>query len=98
MKIKYFALSLLACVGMMSCSNNDDLAGDDGQKGDGDINAAYLAININNVGGTGTRAGGFDDGSDAENAVTSVRFYFFNSDGSACTVNQEANYNYGKSI
>lgn len=92
MKIKYFALSLLACVGMMSCSNNDDLAGDDGQKGDGDINAAYLAININNVGGTGTRAGGFDDGSDAENEVTSVRFYFFNSDGSACTVNQGANY------
>lgn len=92
MKIKYFALSLLACVGMMSCSNNDDLAGDDGQKVDGDINAAYLAVNINNVGGTGTRANGFEDGVDAENAVTSVRFYFFNSDGSACTVNQGTNY------
>ena len=92
MKAKYLALCLLACAGMVSCSNNDDIAVDDGKKGDGSVEAAYLAVNINNVGGPESRANGYEDGSDAENAITSVRFYFFNSDGSACTVSGGNNY------
>ena len=85
MKIKYFALSLLACVGMMSCSNNDDLAGDDGQKGDGDVARSYVAVNILNTNSDGTRVAGadYEDGKGNENKITSARFYFFKSDGSA---------------
>lgn len=84
MKVKYFALSLLACVGMMSCSNNDDLAGDDGQKGDGDARS-YVAVNILNTNSDGTRVAGadYEDGKGNENKITSARFYFFKSDGSA---------------
>lgn len=92
MKVKYFALALLACAGMVSCSNNDDIT-EGGQKGDGSIETAYLAVNINNVGGPESRVdGGFEDGSDAENAIKKVRFYFFNSDGSACAVDGGNNY------
>ena len=85
MKIKYFALSLLACVGMMSCSNNDDLAGDDGQKGDGDVARSYVAVNILNTNSDGTRVAGaeYEDGKGNENKITSARFYFFKSDGNA---------------
>lgn len=85
MKIKYFALSLLACVGMMSCSNNDDLAGDGGQKGDGDVARSYVAVNILNTNSDGTRVAGaeYEDGKGNENKITSARFYFFKSDGSA---------------
>ena len=64
---------------MMSCSSSDDLNG-----GGADANdKSYLAIRINNVGSVaGSRAA--DDyavGTDDENHIESVRFYFFNSDG-----------------
>lgn len=94
MKAKYLALSLLACVGMASCSDSDNLVGDDGQGSAGDINAAYLAVNINNVGtpGTSRADGDFVDGSKEENQVDKIRFYFFNSDGSPCTVDAGNSY------
>lgn len=64
---------------MMSCSSSDDLNG-----GGADANdKSYLAIRINNVGSVaGSRAA--DDyavGTADENHIESVRFYFFNSDG-----------------
>lgn len=92
MKIKYFALSLLACVGMMSCSNNDDLAGDDGQKGDGVKSTSYLAVNIMNTGIVGTRANGYEAGSDAENAIKDIRFYLFDNMGAAYEVESGKSY------
>lgn len=65
---------------MMSCSSSDDLNG-----GGADANdKSYLAIRINNVGSVaGSRAavGDYSDGTENENHIESVRFYFFNSDG-----------------
>lgn len=64
---------------VMSCSSSDDL-------NDGGLDAnekSYLSIRINNVGSVaGTRAAGdYSDGTANENHIESVRFYFFNSDG-----------------
>lgn len=64
---------------VMSCSSSDDLKG-----GGADANdKSYLAIRINNVGSVaGSRAAGdYSDGTADENHIESVRFYFFNSDG-----------------
>lgn len=64
---------------VMSCSSSDDLNG-----GGADANdKSYLAIRINNVGSVaGSRAAGdYADGTADENHIESVRFYFFNSDG-----------------
>lgn len=64
---------------MMSCSSCDDLNG-----GGADANnKSYLAIRINNVGSVaGSRAAtDYSDGTTDENHIESVRFYFFNSDG-----------------
>ena len=65
---------------VMSCSSSDDLKG-----GGADANdKSYLAIRINNVGsvaGSRAAAGDYSDGTAGENHIESVRFYFFNSDG-----------------
>lgn len=64
---------------VMSCSSSDDLNG-----GSADANdKSYLAIRINNVGSVaGSRAASdYADGTADENHIESVRFYFFNSDG-----------------
>ena len=88
MKLKYLALGLLTCVGMTSCSNDDSVNEGGQQGGDENINAAYLAVNIMNVGGTPTRADDFEDGTVDESKVTSVRFYFFDGSGNASNVIQ----------
>lgn len=66
---------------VMSCSSSDDLNG-----GGADANdKSYLAIRINNVGSVaGSRAttAEYENGTADENHIESVRFYFFNSDGS----------------
>ena len=74
-----FVLASALMMTMMSCSSSDDLNG-----GGADANdKSYLAIRINNVGSVaGSRAA--DDyavGTADENHIESVRFYFFNSDG-----------------
>ena len=74
-----FVLASALMMTMMSCSSSDDLNG-----GGADANdKSYLAIRINNVGSVaGSRAA--DDyavGTEDENHIESVRFYFFNSDG-----------------
>ena len=65
---------------VMSCSSSDDLNG-----GGTDANdKSYLAIRINNVGSVaGSRAttAEYENGTADENHIESVRFYFFNSDG-----------------
>lgn len=65
---------------VMSCSSSDDLNG-----GGADANdKSYLAIRINNVGSVaGSRAttAEYENGTADENHIESVRFYFFNSDG-----------------
>lgn len=90
---------------MVSCSS-DDVTGGDAQTGNG--TTSFLAVNLKTVGNapTGnarqTRAsygdsqkGLYEDGEGKENVIKSVRFYFFNADGTPYilnNVNSKVNY------
>lgn len=89
---------VLASIFMAGCSQNDELATDGADKATG-----YMAINLkssddNTYDGSPTpykraAASGFEDGLEAENAVTSVRFYFFNAAGGVAYVKAESGKN-----
>ena len=81
-----------------ACSSSDDL-----KDGGANVNEgkSYIAVNIKSVGttGAGTRAdypqdgGTYEDGTANEGAISKVRFFFFNSDGSAYIMkNKDVNY------
>lgn len=80
-----FALASMLMLG--ACSSSDDLSGGSTA---GNVGKSYIAVKINSVGSApGSRAdysqggGTYDDGTDAEGAISEVRFFFFNNDGSA---------------
>lgn len=78
--MKIFKLFPLACAALMMSACSSDDASNGGSTGVND--PQYLAVNIVNVGATPSRASGdYVDGSDAENKISKVRFYFFNGDG-----------------
>lgn len=72
-----------------ACSSSDDLKDGGATANEG---KSYIAVNIKSVGtaGAGTRADGdytqgsgtYEDGTANEGAISAVRFFFFNSDGS----------------
>ena len=79
--MKIFKLFPLACAALMmsACSSDDPSNG----VSTGVNDPQYLAVNIVNVGATPTRASDdYVNGTDEENKITKVRFYFFNGDGS----------------
>lgn len=87
--MKIFKLFPLACAAlMMSACSSDD--GNGSENPNIASEAQYLAVNIVNVGTTPTRGSSADpnyaDGTDAENKINKVRFYFFNADGSPYTL------------
>lgn len=80
--MKIFKLFPLACAALMmtACATDNDENGG-GTKPAGD--AQYLAVNIMNVGTTPTRATeDYVNGTDDENKINTIRFYFFHADGS----------------
>ncbi len=80
--MKIFKLFPLACAALMmtACGSDNDIEGG-ATKPSSD--PQYLAVNIVNVGTTPTRAGeDYVNGTDEENKINKVRFYFFNGDGS----------------
>lgn len=89
--MKFFRLYSLALAGALmlgACSSSDDLNGGGATANEG---KSYIAVNIKSVGtaGAGTRAGDYtqggatyEDGTENEGAISKVRFFFFNSDGS----------------
>lgn len=70
-----------------ACSSSDDLKDGGATANEG---KSYIAVNIKSVGtaGAGTRAdynqggGTYEDGTANEGAISAVRFFFFNADGS----------------
>lgn len=81
-----------------ACSSSDDLKDGGATANEG---KSYIAVNIKSVGtaGAGTRAdynqggGTYEDGTENEGAISKVRFFFFNSDGSAYIMkNKNVNY------
>ena len=86
-----------------SCSSSDDTGGD-AQTGNG--TTSYIAVNLKTVGNaptgnarqtryTDSQNGTYEDGVGVENKIKSVRFYFFNADGTPYilnNVNGKGNY------
>lgn len=86
---KFYSLALAGALMLGACSSSDDLNDGGATANEG---KSYIAVNIKSVGtaGAGTRAddrdytqgGTYEDGTPTEGAISAVRFFFFNSDGS----------------
>lgn len=74
-------MSLLACGGMLACTN-EDVTGENNGQGEG-TEVSYLAVNIMNAGGPMTRVDDYVDGKGDESKIGNVRFYLFTSSGAA---------------
>lgn len=84
MKRNLLFMSMLASLFFAGCSQEEIAPGGEDN---GEANTSYMAVNLVSSDVTGTRAAaGYEDGSDVENHVTKVRFYFFNGVGGAVNV------------
>lgn len=86
MKKSLFFLPL--ALGLFACTNDEVVNSPDNDV-KGDTEVSYLAVNIKASNEMGTRAEGdliFSVGSEAENKVNAVRFYFFGKDKKAVAV------------
>ena len=91
MRIKPILLSMLVGLAFVGCTSRDDVDPNGGGSGDG--STRYLAVNLVSSDLTRAAASGYEDGSQEENKVTSVRFYFFNAAGGAASVKlKDGNY------
>ena len=78
--MKIFKLFPLACAALMMSACSSDDASNGGSTGFND--PRYLSVNIVNVGATPSRASeDYVNGTDDENKISKVRYYFFNGDG-----------------
>ena len=79
-KFKLFPLAL-AAIAFSACTS-EEVAENNPTTGEG--TTSYVAVNINSVGTSGSRADGdYADGSANENKINAVRFYFFTENGEA---------------
>ena len=79
-KFKLFPLAL-AAIAFSACTS-EEVAENNPTTGEG--TRSYVAVNINNVGTSGSRADAeYADGSANENKINAVRFYFFTENGDA---------------
>ena len=81
-----------------SCSSSDDISGGTGGE-NAEGSTSYIAVNLKTVANAptgnarqsrsydGDKGGQYEDGAGVENVVTSVRFYFFNADGTPYILN-----------
>lgn len=92
MKRNLLFMSVLASLFMVGCSQ-EEIAPNGEDNGSGEAKTSYLAVNLVSSDATGTRAtgNGYEDGSNVENNVNKVRFYFFNGVGGALNVKSTAN-------
>lgn len=82
---------MFAGLALIGCSSENDPI--TGGNTDPVKTTSYMAVNL--VSSDITRAAtGYEDGSEAENKVNSVRFYFFNGAGGAVNVKYQANGSY----
>ena len=86
MKRNFLFMSMLAVLFMAGCSQ-EEITPDGEDNGNGEANTSYMAVNLMSSDVTGTRAAaGYEDGSEAENDVEKVRFYFFTANGAVANV------------
>lgn len=96
MKTKHLFFGLLAGIALAGCSSDESIT-DSGNAIISDGTTRYMAVNIlaaSDVNGTRSSfetTSGYEPGTDTENAVSNVRFYFFNDDGTAAKVKKLEN-------
>lgn len=88
-KFKLFPLAL-AAFAFSACTSEDDVENNHNVEGV----KSYVAVNINNVGVGGTRADGatYENGTEAESKINTIRFYFFTSDGAPYKLAEGTNW------
>lgn len=87
MKVKNLFLGSLACLAFAACSNDDDAAvKDPGVQAEGN---SYMAVNLTMANDLtrATEDGGYENGTEAESAVSLAKaaFYFYGADGAYIT-------------
>lgn len=81
---KYLFLAMALC-GLASCAT-DDLGGNNGPIHSGEIEESYIAINLSASDITRAEGGNFEDGTEAERAVSHADFFFFDETGNPFNV------------
>lgn len=101
MKIRILFASMIVGLTFVGCSSEDGVT--PGDNGEGLSEPQFLTVNLVTNPTNGSRAGGdqhtgdpnknstYEEGLDAENAVTKVRFYFFDAEGNAAFVKKVGN-------
>lgn len=89
--MKKYLFIALALLGMASCAK-DDLGNGNKPHHNGEVEESYIAINLMSAdsgtrGTSGTTADDYEEGTDAERAVKTAYFFFFDEDGEPFTVN-----------
>lgn len=88
-KFKLFPLAL-AAIAFSACTS-EEVAENNPTTGEG--TTSYVAVNINSVGTSGSRADGdYANGSANENKIKAVRFYFFTANGDAYKMTNGQSY------
>lgn len=87
MRLSNFLVTFSACALFAACANDETPDGNNLPQGNGE--QAFIAVRLAAPNAM-TRA--FQDGKNEENAVTTARFYFFNNEGTAVTVDNSVNY------
>lgn len=86
MKAKFFFVAM-AAIAVIGCQKES------GVQGEASGMASFLKVNLNTAGAiTKAEPGSFEYGSDAENLVNSVTFYFFDAAGEKYVVQNRENY------
>lgn len=80
----------LAAFAFSACTSEDAVENNPNVEGV----KSYVAVNINNVGAGGTRADGatYENGTEAESKINTIRFYFFTSDGAPYKLAEGTNW------
>lgn len=80
-KVSFIPVALTAA--MFSACSSDNVTDENGGA-NGETVTRYLTVDLKNVGtAPGTRANGYEYGTENESKINSVRFYFFHSNGNA---------------
>lgn len=92
MKRNLLFMTVLASLFLAGCSQ-EEITPNSENEGNGETNTSYMAVNLMSSDVMGTRAtgGNYVDGTTTENAVSSVRFYFFNGNGGIANVKVKGN-------
>ena len=90
MKTKYLVLAI-AALGMAACTKVDDIS-QESTPTIGGPDKGYLAVDLNADGATRAAGDTYEDGTVAEQAVSSATFYFFDAAGNPFNINANGNF------